>query len=111
LLEAASNGDVAGVEQALASGACVDTVNSFGSTALICAEHVDVAKILIARGANLEHRAGWGLSAQHQAASWEQLEMVKEEAAGFCRETRVLTQAPKGRSDNSQGFASLTRGY
>src|SRR5262249_14503791 len=50
------------------------------STALVCAAtggHVDAAKLLIARGTNLERRAGWGLSALHQAVSWEQLEMVK----------------------------------
>src|SRR5438045_9560170 len=79
LLAAASSGDVAGVEHALASGACVDAVNTFGSTPLVCAAtdgHVDVAKLLIARGTNLERRAGWGLSALHQAASWERSEMV-----------------------------------
>ncbi len=61
LLEAASEGDLPGVQTALKTGADIEAKETYGDTALnLAAEqgHVEVVKVLLEAGANIHNKGG-----------------------------------------------------
>lgn len=71
LFEAAAKGDVAAIENLLASGAAVDARDQDQATPLIAAAlggQVEAAKLLLAKGADVMARNSGGFTALHAAA-------------------------------------------
>lgn len=80
MLRAASNGDAGAVMAALAEGASVDQSGQGGHTALIVAaifNHVDIASLLLAAGANVRLQDSLGLTAREWADRRGSLEVAK----------------------------------
>jgi ankyrin repeat protein len=77
LMEAASKGDLARVQDLLARGADVNARDNSGLTALMAAANAAVAEALLAKGADVNAQGQRGMTALSSALMWNHLDVAE----------------------------------